>query len=137
MIDLDFVVSFLERLNSALKLDQYYIADWMYLAILLTAILCLYRGHRSGKIDLWTVITAHGKGTVVDGKKLFAAGAFVSATCWGAHMAIQGKMTEWFMVLYLSAFVAYKWAGDREQRLNRMIDSEKQVANEISAKAAT
>lgn len=139
MIDLDFVVAFLQRLNAALKLDQYYIADWLYLAILLTAVLCLYRGHRGGNVDLWDVIKATGKDGKVhtDPRKLFEAGAFVVSTVGFSHMVIQGKLTEWFVMFYLAAWVTAKTLRDREQRLNRMIDAEKQVANEISAKAAT
>lgn len=135
MLDLDFLVAFLGRVNEALKLDQYYVADWLYLAILLTAVLCLYRGHRSGTVDLWDVVRATNKDGKVftDPRKLFEAGAFVVMTVYFSHAALQGKMTEWYAAIYVGAFVAARYARDREQRLNRQIDLEMSRKNGTTA----
>jgi len=127
---LAFASSFIERINKTLKLDEYFIADWLYLALLLTAILCLWRGQRAGVIDLWDTVRTTKKGqdgqyrTYTDGRKLFEVGAFVVMTCGFSYLVIQGKLTEFYAVIYVSAFVTARSLRDREQRLNRALDGQ-------------
>lgn len=122
-MDRQFWIEIINRLNSGLKLGEYYVADWLYLAMLVTAVLCLYRGHRSGAVNLWDVIRTTKDGhQYVDPRKLFEAGAFVVTTVAFSHMTIQGKLNEWFVITYLGAFVTARYLRDREQRLNKEID---------------
>lgn len=128
MTDLEFWAAFASQLNAALKLDQYYIADWLYLIILMTAILCLWRGQRTGKIDLWDMVkttkTVNGQERVfTDPRKLFEVGAFVVFTCAFSYKVIQGKLDTDFAFLYIGAFVTARALRDREQRLNKKIDA--------------
>lgn len=121
---IEVAVAALRTLAKVLKVGEYYIADWLFLLMLLIAVLCLYRGHRNRDVDLWDVIRATGKEGKVytDPRKLFEAGAFVVSTVGFAHMTIQGKLTEWYVMTYLGAFVTAKFLRDREQRLNRALE---------------
>lgn len=123
MGDLDFWAMFVTRIGRALKLDEYFIADWLYLAVLMTAVLCLWRGHRTERIDLWdTIRTKKGDATYTDPRKLFEVGAFVVMSCGFSYMVIQGKLTEWYAGIYVAAFVTARYLRDREQRLNKALD---------------
>lgn len=111
------------RLASALKLGDYYLADWLFLVMLMTAVFCLYKGHRNKDVDLWDVVRAKKNEEVfTDPRKLFEAGAFVVMTVGFAHMTIQGKLTEWYAMIYVAAWVAARAIRDREQRLNKALD---------------
>jgi len=121
--DLDFWAAFVTKLGRALKLEEYFIADWLYLLVLMTAVLCLWRGHRAQRIDLWdTIRTKKGEVTYTDPRKLFEVGAFVVMSCGFSYMVIQGKLTEWYAGIYVTAFVAARYLRDREQRLNRQLE---------------
>lgn len=123
MNDLDFWVVFVTKIGRALKLDEYFIADWLYLLVLMTAVLCLWRGHRTARIDLWdTVRTRKGEVTYTDPRKLFEVGAFVVMSCGFSYMVIQGKLTEFYAGIYVTAFVTARALRDREQRLNRQLE---------------
>lgn len=99
------------------------VADWIYLAALLWPLLCLTYLHARGRIDLLTTITTTKDGqTFVDQKKLAYVGAFAASTIAFAYLAVTDRFSEWFVYAYLTAFVAGKWLGDREQRLNKELD---------------
>jgi len=129
MFDLDFWAGFLRQINQGLHLDQYFVADWLYLLLLLTAVLCLWRGHRTGAINLWDTVRTTKKGKdgapdfiYTDPRKLFEVGAFVVMTCGFSYQVIQGKLSEWYAGIYVAAFVTARALRDREQRLNRVLD---------------
>ena len=102
----------------------YWPADYIYVLTLIIVVLCLYRGQRTGKIDLWDCVRSTSKEGKVftDPRKLFEAGAFVVMTVGFAYLVVQDKLTEFYAAIYITAFVAAKSLRDREQRLNRIID---------------
>lgn len=94
------------------------IAPWLYMGVLLWVCCCLGYGHHNKLIDLWTLITTtKGDKTYVDGKKLAYVGSFVVMSITFAYWGLIDKLTEWYAALYVAAWVAGKWLGDREQRL--------------------
>lgn len=96
------------------------VAAVIYVVVLFWPLACLTYLHAKGRIDLLTSITATKDGrTYVDGKRLAYVGAFAASTIAFAYLAVTDRFTEWFVGLYLSAFVAGKWLGDREQRLQK------------------
>jgi hypothetical protein len=101
----------------------YVLADALYMATLLVVVMCLYRGHRGGSLNLWDVVrTTKGDATFTDPRKLYECGAFVVSTVGFSYLIIVGKMSEWFFAGYIGAWVAARYARDREQRLNRAMD---------------
>lgn len=107
--------------------DKY--AAWIYIAALIWPLLCLTYLHWKGKIDLLTSITTTKEGrTFVDGKKLAYVGAFAAMTIAFAYLAVTDRFSEWYVMVYATAFVGGKWLGDREQRLQKAIDVQKPAA---------
>ena len=99
-------------------------AAWGYIGTLVLVVICLYRGQRTKQINLWDTVTATDKGgtTRTDSRKLFEVGAFVVMTTAFAYWAITDRLSEWYALIYVGAFVAARSMRDREQRLNRMLD---------------
>ena len=99
-------------------------AAYGYIGTLVIVVWCLYRGQRSGKIDLWDTVRATGKDgkTFTDSRKMFEVGAFVVMTTAFAYWAIIDRLSEAYAAIYVGAFVAARSLRDREQRLNRMLD---------------
>jgi len=98
--------------------------DAMYILMLLVVLVCLYRGHRAGYVNLWELVTATDKAgkTRTDARKFYECGAFVVATVAFSYLVIMGKLTEAYLAVYIGAFVTARIFRDREQRLNRMLD---------------
>lgn len=101
-------------------------APWIFILVLLWCCVCLGYGHRAGKINLWDLITTSKR--LVDGaesrsftdpKKLAYVGAFVVMTVGYAYLCLLDRLSEWYAVAYVGAFVLGKWLGDREQRLSQ------------------
>lgn len=105
------------------------LAPAIYVAILLCLVLCLARGHRTGEINLWELVTATDRGgnKRTDGRKLFETGAFVVMTTAFAYWALVGRLTEWYALIYVGAFVAARSLRDREQRLNSVLKQQKEA----------
>ena len=94
-------------------------APWAYVATLLVVVFCLWRGHRSGKIDLWDCIRAGRDDKVfTDPRKLFEAGAFTVMTVTFCYLSVLDKMSEAYAALYVGAWVVARSMRDREQRLS-------------------
>lgn len=95
----------------------------VYLAALVTVVLCLYRGQRQGHINLWDLATSTDKNgaTRTDGRKFFECGAFVVSTVAFSYLVVVDRLTEVFLMAYMSAWVTARFLRDREQRLNRQI----------------
>lgn len=124
---LDRFLAMIGKIITALKLDDYWAADWLFVLVLMWALLCLALGHRRDEVDLWQCVTTRKKiddvwTKVTDPAKLFETGAFVVMTVGFVHMTIQGKLTEWYAAVYVGAWVANRFRRDREQRLNRILD---------------
>lgn len=104
------------------------IVQWapaVYVLTLLVVALCLYRGHRDEHINLWDCIRAGKDGqTFTDPRKLYEAGAFVVMTIGFAYLTLLDKMTEVYAAIYVGAWVAARSLRDREQRLNRALDTQ-------------
>ena len=100
------------------------LAPWLYILVLVCLVVCLGRGHRAGKINLWDLVTAtNDEGKVhTDGRKLFEAGAFAIMATAFAYWALIDRLTEWYALLFVSSFVVARAWRDREQRLNKQID---------------
>lgn len=96
------------------------VAPWLYMCVLLWVCGCLFVGQRTKRIDLWTTITVtKGGKEYVDPKKLAYVGAFVLMSITFAFWGMIDRLTEWYAALYVGAWVAGKWFGDREQRLQQ------------------
>ena len=99
------------------------IVDWApaaYVVTLLAVVLCLYRGHRTGDINLWDCVRSGRDGKVyTDPTKLYLAGAFFIMTTGFAYLVLLDKMSEAYALVYVATFAGAKWARDREQRLNK------------------
>lgn len=94
------------------------IAPWLFITTLLWCCGCLAYGHRSGQINLWTLITASkGEKQYVDPKKLAYIGVFVVMTIGFSYLSLFDRLSEWYAGIYVGAFVLGKWLGDREQRI--------------------
>lgn len=110
--------------NLGERLGNYWLADYIYFAAILTVVYCLWRGHRKGFINLWDTVTTTSRDgkTRTDARKLFEAGAFVVMTIAFSYLAVQDKLSEGYAAIYVGAFVAARFARDREQRLNKQIE---------------
>lgn len=99
-------------------------AAWIYIVTLLWPLVCLTWLHVNGRIDLLTSITTSKDGkTYVDPKKLTYVGAFAVAATAFAYLAVTDRFTEWYVGLFLAAFVTGKILGDREQRLSKAAEA--------------
>jgi hypothetical protein len=97
-------------------------AQWIYVAVFLWCCICLLVGHRAGKINLWDCITTtKDSRTFTDAKKLAYIGAFVVMSVTFAYWGMVDRLTEWYALLYVGAWVTGKFLGDREQRLQQEI----------------
>lgn len=67
--------------------------------------------------DLITSTDKKGK-VRFDSRKCFEAGAFLSSTWAFVFLTAQGKLTEFFFVGYMGAWVIARSMRDREQRLS-------------------
>jgi hypothetical protein len=103
-------------------------APWIYVATLVALVLCLARGQRKGEINLWDLVTATDRQGQkrTDGRKLFETGAFLVMTTAFAYWALIDRLTEWYALIYVGAFVAARSLRDREQRLNAALKDQKQ-----------
>lgn len=105
-----------------MRLSIEYIGNAVYVITLLLAALCLARGHRQGRIDLWHLITATDRTGVTrtDGRKLFETGAFFVMTVTFYFLTVTGKLTEWYAFIYAGAWVTARglrdWAQLRQQQ---------------------
>lgn len=99
-------------------------ATWIYIGALLWLVVCLGFGHRMGKVNLWELVTATAKDGKVrtDGRKLYECGAFLVMTLAFAYWAVIDRLTEWYALLYVGAWVAARSMRDREKRLNTKPD---------------
>lgn len=96
-------------------------APWLYMFVLLWVCLCLGAGHHRGKINLWDTITTTKSGrTFTDAKKLAYIGSFVVMATGFAYLAMVDKLTEWYAMIFVAAWVTGKFLGDREQRLQAL-----------------
>jgi hypothetical protein len=71
--------------------------------------------------SLLDYLTATGADGVVhfDPRKSFEAGAFLVSS-WGfVALVLAGKLTEFYFLGYMSAWIGARFLRDREQRLNR------------------
>lgn len=102
----------------------YWPADYIYVLMLLVVVLCLYRGHRGKHINLWECVTSTDKKgiTRTDSRKLWEAGAFVVMTIGFAYLVVQDKLTEFYALIYVGAWVTARTMRDREQRLTKMME---------------
>lgn len=122
----------LEFLDSLFKL-----VDWifnrpieqfgngMYLIVFSWIIVCLGLGHRSGKINLWNCITSTDRHGIerTDFAKLAIAGAFVITGVTFCYLAVLDRLSEWYVLIFLMA-----WLGER---FRRDITQMKQAALDI------
>ena len=115
------MMEFISAVAAFLKLEEYHLADWLYFGALTWALICIFIGQRTGKLNVWDMVTATDANGVVhtDGRKFQELGAFVVMTVGFSHLVVTGKITEWYAGIYVSAFVTARWLRDREQRLNR------------------
>lgn len=111
----------------------YHIAPWLYMLAMVWLCVCLYFGHRSGKINLWDcVTTTKGDKTFTDSKKLAYIGTFVVMAIGFAFLALTDRLTEWYATIFVAAFITGKFLGDREQRLHKEIEVKGEKSNETS-----
>ena len=82
----------------------------------------LLRMHRDpdapNLMDLITSTDRTGR-TRLDPRKCFEAGAFLSSTWAFVFLTASGKLTEFFFIGYMSAWVGARFLRDREQRLGK------------------
>ena len=80
----------------------------------------LLRMHRDKELpkltDLLTSTDRKGK-VRFDARKCFEAGAFLTTTWAFVFLTAQGKLTEFYMISYVGAWVVARSMRDREQRL--------------------
>lgn len=107
-------------------------AAWGYIAVLVWVVLCLWRGQRQGKINLWDMVTATDKSGVprTDARKFFECGAFVVMTVAFSYLVVVDKLSEAYAAIYVGTWVAARSMRDREQRLNRVLDMAKEKGGE-------
>ena len=74
--------------------------------------------------DLITATDKNGK-TRIDARKCWEAGAFLSSTWAFVFLVAAGKLTEFYFVGYMSAWVGARFLRDREKRLNNGLAPEK------------
>lgn len=101
-------------------------AAWGYVGTLMVVVACLYRGQRTGKVNLWhCVTTTKGDKEFTDRRKLFETGAFVVSTVAFSYLVVVDRMNELFLTIYMSAWVASAAMRDRAQRLDKLTDKPK------------
>ena len=100
-----------------MKLSIEYLGNAIYMITLLLAALCLARGHRENKINVWEIVTSTDRNGIVrtDGRKLFECGAFFVMTVTFYFLTVTGHMTEWYALIYASAWVAARGLRDMAQ----------------------
>ena len=99
-------------------------AAWIYVLALVIVVLCLYRGQRTGRIDLWDCVrTTKGAQTFTDRRKLFETGAFVVSTVAFSYLVVVDRMNELFLTIYMTTWVASAAMRDRAQRLEKQIQA--------------
>lgn len=80
----------------------------------------LYRMHKDpdapALTDLITATDKEGK-VRLDARKCFEAGAFLSSTWAFIFLTASGKLSEFFFVGYMGAWVGARFLRDREKRL--------------------
>ncbi len=105
-------------------LSGYILGDFLYaFGIAMFYGLLLLQHHR-GALDLNDLITATDKTgkTRVDARKLGEIGAWYVMTLGLWYLVVHDKITEFYVISYLGAFVTARFLRDREQRLNKQID---------------
>lgn len=92
------------------------------------ALVSLIRMHRNKDMpslnDLITSTDRKGK-VRLDPRKCFEAGAFLTTTWAFVFLTASGKLTEWFLTVYVGAWVIARTMRDREQRLSQQSPEKK------------
>ena len=103
--------------------------DWLEAGMIVAFILfiafaavSLYRVHKdksAGSPNLLDLLTATDKKDNVrfDARKCWEAGAFFTSSWVFIYLTITGKLTEWFFIGYMAAWVVARAMRDREHRL--------------------
>lgn len=91
------------------------------LLAILAGLLTWRLNRQDNGLDFSDLITSTDrKGRVrVDARKCFELGAFLTSTAVFAFITVVDKLTEWFFVGYMTAWVGARWLRDRERRLDR------------------
>ncbi len=105
-------------------LSGYILGDYLYAFGIALFYGLLLLQHRRGALDLNDLITSTDKKgkTRVDGRKLGEIGAWYVMTLGFWYLVVHDKVTEFYVIAYLGAFVTARFLRDREQRLNKQID---------------
>jgi len=105
-------------------LNGYILGDYLYAFGIALFYGLLLLQHRRGTLDLNYLITSTDKKgkTRVDGRKLGEVGAWYVMTLGLWYLVVHDKITEFYVLAYLGAFVTARFLRDREQRLNKQID---------------
>jgi hypothetical protein len=107
----------------------YAYSHWIYILTLIVVVVCLYRGHRQGHVNLWDMVTStKGDKTFTDRRKFFETGAFVVSSVAFSYLVVVDKLNEIFLTLYITTWVGAAYLRDREQRLNKQIDNSHQLS---------
>jgi len=87
--------------------------------IALFFIVLLYYNHK-GNITLHDLITATDRRGIdrTDARKLIELGTWYTMTVTLIYITVHDRLTEWFVVAYLSAATMTRWLRDREKRLS-------------------
>jgi hypothetical protein len=102
---------------------EHIVAAFYFIALLLAA-LCLARAHRESKINLWDMVTATDRAGKerTDGRKMFETGAFFVMTLTFAVLTVTAKLTEWYALIYVGAWVTARIFRDKAQMQQRLTD---------------
>lgn len=113
-----------------MTLEQLAVAG--YLVMLLWIAVCLSWGHRTGKVNLWEIVTTTDRNGIrrTDGRKLFEAGAFVVMTATFVLISVTGRLTEWYAFVYVASWVAARgWRDYQQIRHDSVLGSSTTVEN--------
>lgn len=95
-----------------------------YVLTLLLGVLCIARGHRQGKINLWHLVTATDRNGIerTDGRKLFEVIGMSVMTITFYFLTVTARLTEWYVLIFALAVIGGRVARDMAQIKQAALD---------------
>lgn len=93
------------------------VGNFIYLLTLVGGVSCVARGHRTGKIDLWHMVTSTDRCGVVrtDTRKLFEVVGMSALTITFYFLTVTRALSEWYVLIFAVAVIGGRIARDIAQ----------------------
>ena len=89
----------------------------IYLMTLIAGAACIARGHRTGKLNLWDMVTSTDRNGIVrtDGRKMFEVIGQSVMVITFYFLTITARLSEWYVLIFAVSVIGARIARDVAQ----------------------